>query len=53
MHGGANSPSFERRLALSLMPGDEEQDAITSGDRALKPPVDRLPCAVEAVAVEV
>jgi len=53
MYGGANSPSLERWFALSLMPGNEEQHAIASGNRALKPSVDRFPGAIEAMTVEV
>ena len=48
-----DSTPFERRLAPSLMTRDQEQDPVARGDRSLQRPVDRLPGAVQAVAVEV
>lgn len=53
MDGGPDSSPLERRIAPSFMAGDEEQDPVSGTNRALQRAVDRLPCAVEAVAVQI
>jgi hypothetical protein len=53
MHGGSYSPSLERRLSLTLMPGDQQHHPVAGGNCAIQPFVDRLPGSVEAVAMEV
>lgn len=35
MHGSPDSAAFERRLALALMPGDEQQHPVPGSNRSL------------------
>ena len=51
--GGPDPAPIKRRIALALVTCDKEDDAVACGDRALEAAVDRFPCAIEAVAVEV
>lgn len=46
-------PSLDGRIAGPVMPSNQEHDTVTSGDGLLQPAVDRGPCAVEAMAVQV
>ena len=53
MNGGPDSAAFQWRLALALMPCDEEQHPVSCSNRALQPMIDGLPGAIETVAVEI
>ena len=35
------------------MSGDQEQDTVAGGDRALQSAIDRVPCAVKAMPMQV
>lgn len=50
---GANPAAFERRFALALMPRDQQQYPVSGGNRALQSAIDRLPCPIEAVAMQI
>jgi len=45
--------ALERRVALPFMAGNQQQHAVPARNRPLQRPVDRFPCPVQAVAVEV
>ena len=49
----ANTPPFKGWFSLALMAGNQEENSIARRNRALKRPVDRFPCAIEAVTMKV
>jgi len=49
----ADPPALNRRFASPMVPGDEQDEAVARIFGALQREVDRSPCAVETVAVEV
>lgn len=51
--GGADSSAFDGWLAAALMPGDQQENAVSSHDGALDRPVDGSPCAVQVVPMEI
>lgn len=53
MHRGPDPPAFQRGIASSLVPGDEQHNPFPRRDRAFERPVDFLPRAVETVAVQI
>lgn len=53
MDRGANSPSFERRIALPLMAGNQQQNPFSRGNCPFQCPVDFDPGAVKAMPVEI
>lgn len=53
MHGGADPPPRHRRFAAPFVTGDEQEQAVASGNRPLQREVDRDPCAIEVVAMQV
>lgn len=53
MHRGPDSAPFERRIALALMAGYQQQDAVARRNRPFQRPVDRLPGPIQAVAMEI
>jgi hypothetical protein len=53
VHRGANPTAFQRQFALALMPRDQQQNPVTGGNRPLQSSVDRLPSAIEAVAMQI
>lgn len=53
VHRGANPAAFQRRFALALMPSDQQQNPVSGGDRPLQSTVNRLPCAIQAVAMQI
>jgi len=53
VNGGADLAPFDGRLAGSMMPGDQQQDAITARDRLFQTEVDRRPGAVQVQSVKV
>jgi len=53
MHGGPNPAALQRRFALALMSRNQQQNALPGGNRALQSKVDRLPGAIEVVAVQI
>lgn len=50
---GANGSSADRRLARSMVAGDEEQDPVAPRDRLLERAIDCSPGAIEAQSMEV
>ena len=50
---GPNSTPFERRLALAFVAGNQQDHALSRRDGTLECPVDRLPCPVEVMAMEI
>jgi hypothetical protein len=50
---GADLPALHRRLAGTVMAGDEQHDPVAPRDRQLEQVVDCIPCLVEIVAVKV
>jgi hypothetical protein len=53
MDGGPDSAPLERRLALALMAGNQQQDAIVILDCPFQRAVDGDPCPVETMAVQI
>ena len=53
VHRGANPAAFQRRFPLALMPRDKQQYPVSGGNRPLQSAVNRLPCAIEAVAMQI
>lgn len=53
VHGGANTPALDGRLAGTVMAGDEEYQALTAADRLLEPAVDRPPRTVKVQTMEI
>lgn len=53
VHGGANLAALDRRIAGAVVSGDQQQDAITAGDRLLQATIDRRPGSIEIEAVKV
>ena len=49
----ADRAAPDRRLARAMMAGDQEDDAIAVGNRAIELPVDRAPCAIEGHSVQI
>ena len=50
---GPDLAAPERRIAPSLMAGNQQDQPVTGGNRLVKPAVDRVPGLVEVAAVEV
>ena len=50
---GSNSPALDRRVPGPRMAGDQQDHTLAGLDRPFERQVDRAPCAVEIVAVEV
>ena len=48
-----DTPTDKRRIAFAAMAGDEQDETVAVGDRALQAAVDRLPCGIEAVSVKI
>ena len=53
VYGGANSPARQRRLAVPVVPRNQQQDPVSRGNCSLQPMVDCLPRPIEAVPVEI
>ena len=53
MNGRPDPAPFQRRLALAFMPGDQEQNPVARGDRAFQCAVDRVPCPIKIMPVQV
>lgn len=53
VHGCADPAAPDRRLARSVMAGDQQHQAVAARDRLLQAPVDRRPRLVERHAVQV
>ena len=53
MHRSADPAAVQRRIALALMAGDEEQNPFATGNCALKRTIDRDPCSIQSVAMQV
>jgi hypothetical protein len=53
MNGGADLTALDRRIARTMVAGDQEHDALTAGDCLLEAAVDAMPCVVERQAVEI
>lgn len=49
----AYPPALHRRLARPLMAGNQEDEPVAGVDRPFERKVDRLPCTIEIVAVQV
>jgi len=50
---GPNSAALQRRFALTLMAGNQQHDPVPGGNRPLQSKVNRLPCTIEAVAMQI
>ncbi len=50
---GANPAAHDRRIAPSLMPGNQQYDAVPRGNGALQHMIDRGPGTIEVMAMEV
>lgn len=50
---GTNPPANERRIALTPMPGDEQYQPVTAGNRLLETAIDRPPGGIEAMPVQI
>jgi hypothetical protein len=53
MHGGADPSSRHRRLAAPFVTGNEQKHAVAGGNRLLQREIDRGPCTIEVVAMEI
>ena len=53
VHRGADLASLDRRLTRPVVAGDEKDEPVACIFRPLEGKVDRPPCAVESVAVQV
>jgi hypothetical protein len=53
MHRSSNSPTLERRLAPTLMTGDQQYHSVAGAYCAIQPLVDCLPGLIETVAMKV
>ena len=53
MDRGPDPASFERRVPLPLMAGNQQQNPVPGSDRPLQRAVNGIPSAIEAVAVEI
>jgi hypothetical protein len=53
VHRSAYSAAFQRRLALALMSGDQQQDPVSGSNRPLQSMVNCLPRTIEAVAMQI
>jgi len=51
--GRPDLASLDGRIAGTGVAGDQQDDALSRGDCAIQPAVDRRPCLVEVEAVEV
>ena len=48
-----DAAALDRRIAWTMMPRDQQQQAVAASNRLIKPTIDRTPCGVEAHAMEV
>lgn len=53
MDRGPDSSTLKRRIALPLMPCDQQENTVASCDRPLQGAVDRFPSAIKAMAVQI
>jgi hypothetical protein len=53
MHSGPDPASRKWRIALPLMPGNQQKHPVASIDGALQRPIDRLPSAIEAMSMKI
>jgi hypothetical protein len=53
VNGGTDLSALQRRLARSVVPGDQKHDAFAMYDRAPKTVIDRPPRLVEVLSVQV
>jgi hypothetical protein len=53
MNRSPNFSTFQGRFALTLMPGNQQQNPVSGSNRALQPCVNRLPCTIKAVAMKI
>ena len=53
VNGGTDLSALDRRIAPTMVAGDQEDDALAAGDRLLEAAVDGIPCVVERQAVEI
>ncbi len=53
MDRGPDTATFDGWIALAFMPRDEEQDPVAGGYCALQRPIDRIPGAIEGMAMQV
>jgi hypothetical protein len=51
--GGADLAALDRRIARTVMPGDQQDHAVASRDRLLQAAIDRLPGTVERHPVKI
>ena len=53
MNRGPDAAALDRRLARPMMPGNQQENPFTAGDRLFERAVDRRPGAIQIHAVEV
>jgi len=53
MHDGANSAAHDWRFALALMPCNQKQNPVASGNRSLQRSIDFFPCSIQAMAMQI
>lgn len=53
VHGGPDSPSLDRRLAWTMMAGNQQKNAVAASNRLVEAAVDRSPGGLEIHSVEV
>lgn len=53
VHGRSDLPPLHGRFARPMMAGDQQQDTFTAVNRPIEPPIDCIPCAIEAHPVEI
>lgn len=51
--GGADPAPLDRRTAGTMMPRDQQDDALAPDNRLLQPVVDHVPGAIEGEAVKI
>lgn len=49
----SNAPALDRRLALAMVTGDEEENTFAPSDRMLKAAIDCSPGSIEVHAVKI
>ncbi len=53
VHGRPDFAPLHGRFTRPMMAGDQQQDAFTAVNGLIQPPIDCIPCAVEAHPVEI
>jgi hypothetical protein len=53
VNGGSNAPALNRRLARTMMAGNQQNEPVATRDCLLDPPVDGSPGSIEIHSVKI